>query len=208
MPPKVLLSPERYNSVHIRSRGYLPHWELDDAVYFITYRLQDSLPRHVLACLDQDSQTIIRLVTRGNKPTAIQNAEIRRLVGLRIDQDLDLGYGACHLRNGDAADAVIENLHHFDGRLYELLVWCVMPNHVHVMVRLFRGDDLDKMLHSWKSYTANRVNTIVGRQGPLWEREYFDRTIRGAEDFVDTRAYVLNNPGKAGLQNWRWVGER
>jgi putative transposase len=208
MPPKVLLTPDRYDSLHIRSRGYIPHWELDDAIYSITYRLADSLPHDVLMRLEQDRQTIIRLVTRGKHPTAIQNAEIRKMVGLRIDQDLDLGYGACHLRIAEAADAVIENLHHFDTKLYDLLVWCVMPNHVHVIVRLFRRNDLGRMIHSWKSYTSKRVNTIVGREGTLWEREYFDRTIRGAEDFVDTRAYVLNNPAKAGLHGWKWVGEK
>lgn len=35
----------------IRSRGYLPHWEGTYAIYFVTFRLADSLPREVLTRL-------------------------------------------------------------------------------------------------------------------------------------------------------------
>ncbi|HXH40333.1 MAG TPA: hypothetical protein VNN08_17015 [Thermoanaerobaculia bacterium] len=44
----------------------------------------------------------------------------------------------------------------------------------------------------------------IGR-GVIWQR-YFDRIIRDAHDFQTTRSYVLNNPFKAGLQGWKWVG--
>src|SRR5260370_30046644 len=81
MPPKVLLAPARHKPVHVRSRGYLPHWALDDALYFITFRLADSLPQHVLASLESDRQAIIRMVTRGGKATAIQNEVLHRKSG-------------------------------------------------------------------------------------------------------------------------------
>ena len=28
-----------------RSRGYLPHWEQNNATYFVTFRLADALPK-------------------------------------------------------------------------------------------------------------------------------------------------------------------
>jgi len=36
------------DEVRIRSRGRLPHWERDEATYFVTFRLFDSLPATVL----------------------------------------------------------------------------------------------------------------------------------------------------------------
>lgn len=39
-----------------RSRGYLPHLERDGAVYFVTFRLADALPQHVLAELQAERQ--------------------------------------------------------------------------------------------------------------------------------------------------------
>ena len=80
-----------------------------------------------------------------------------------------------------------------------------MPNHVHVVFRPFEGEHLDRILHSWKSYTAHVAFSIVGTK-TLWAREYYDRVIRDERHFGNAVAYVRNNPGKAGLVGWRWVG--
>ncbi len=76
-----------------------------------------------------------------------------------------------------------------------------MPNHVHAMFYLERGADLPKVLHSWKSWTSHKI-----RCGNVWQREYFDRMIRGPRDYNETQAYIRRNPEKAGLQKWPWVG--
>ena len=38
----------------IRTRGRLPHWEEDHGVYFVTFRLADSLPKSALVSLQLD----------------------------------------------------------------------------------------------------------------------------------------------------------
>ena len=81
-----------------------------------------------------------------------------------------------------------------------------MPNHVHVVIRTKSDETLDGICGSWKSYTAHEANRILGREGRFWEREYFDRLIRDERDLEDTVSYVLNNPSKAGLTDWPWVG--
>jgi REP element-mobilizing transposase RayT len=48
-----------------------------------------------------------------------------------------------------------------------MLAWVVMPNHVHALFRPFEGWSLAAILHSWKSFTANQANTILGRCGPF-----------------------------------------
>jgi hypothetical protein len=63
------------------------------------------------------------------------------------------------------------------------------------------GADLERILHSWKSHTAHKIG-----HGVIWQREYFDRIVRDSQDFWSTRNYVLNNPFKAGLKNWKWMG--
>lgn len=80
-----------------------------------------------------------------------------------------------------------------------------MPNHVHTVVRPFAGESLEEILHSWKSYTAHKATSIVGTR-KLWAREYFDRMIRDERHLADAISYVRNNPAKAGLLNWKWVG--
>ena len=76
-----------------------------------------------------------------------------------------------------------------------------MPNHVHVLMRVHDGTDLQRIIHSWKSYTAHQIG-----KGVIWQREYFDRVVRGPADYVRMKAYIRANPWKAGLIDWPWVG--
>jgi transposase IS200 family protein len=73
-----------------------------------------------------------------------------------------------------------------------------MPNHVHVVAQLASEISLAKVLLSWKSYTARRANAILGRSGVFWQREYFDRIIRGAarrsESSGGSQAKLLRPP--------------
>jgi putative DNA methylase len=57
--------------------------------------------------------------------------ELRR----RIEEYLDAGHGACWLRRPEIAALVEGALRYFDGQRYRLLAWCVMPNHVHTLIR-------------------------------------------------------------------------
>jgi REP element-mobilizing transposase RayT len=160
-----------YDGLKSRSRGYLPHWEADRGIYFVPFRLADSLPLHVVE-------------------------------RLRIHVELDQGRGKCVLRDPGAAQVVADALRFHDAARYELLAWCVMPNHVHVVGR---AGELAAIVHSWKSYSINRINALLGRSGRVWAREYYDHLIRSERELVSTIAYVMNNPAKAELVDWRWV---
>ncbi|WP_373868006.1 transposase [Reyranella soli] len=74
-----------------------------------------------------------------------------------------------------------------------------MPNHVHVVVEPGDGNRLGDIVHSWKSYSANRANTILGRTGPFWHKDFFDRFVRDEGHLARTIDYVENNPVKLGL---------
>jgi REP element-mobilizing transposase RayT len=155
----------------------------------VTFRLADSLPRDVIEAL-----------RRAEQATA------------RIDRELDTGLGACWLGRPDVAALVENALLYFDGERYRLLAWCIMPNHVHAVIELLQGYALGSILHSWKSFTANRANNIIGRNGALWHDDYFDRYMRNEEHLAITVNYVEQNPVKAGLvdtaREWLWSSAR
>lgn len=178
----------------IRTRGFLPHWIVNEAVYFVTFALKDALPSRVIRELFEERQRLLRGVT-----DSTQRAHLDRALQLRTDAELDAGRGSCVL--AQHANLVADALRHFDSIRYDLHAWCVMPNHVHVMFYVDRGEDVASILHSWKSYTAHRIG-----RGPIWQREYFERVIRGDREFEATRGYIRANPAKAGLVNWPWVG--
>ena len=91
---------------------------------------------------------------------------------------------------------------------YKLIEWCVMPNHVHVMIKLATGSLLPEIIRIWKGGSAVEINRLLGGTGALWQREYHDRFVRDMDHFHDCRAYIRNNPVKAGLcgkpEDWQW----
>lgn len=129
---------------------------------------------------------------------------VMRTISDAEDADAD---GQHFFKSLEAAAAVESALLHFDGERYRLLAWCVMSNHVHVIAQQLEGWPLASVVHSWKSFTANGVNRVLGRSGPVWQREYFDRFMRNDDHLSTTVAYVENNPVAAGLvenaQEWR-----
>jgi REP element-mobilizing transposase RayT len=179
--------------LRMRRRGKLPHWEVEDSTYFVTFRLRDSLPREVAITLARQREAAMRQVK-----TAAQRAEVERMFGERLDRYLDVGCGSAILTEHGAI--VVDALKHFDGNRYELDAWCVMPNHVHVLIYVPGQAELDRILHSWKSFTAHRIGL-----GVIWQREYFDRIVRGVEELERTRDYIHANPLRAGLKDWPFV---
>jgi hypothetical protein len=99
-------------------------------------------------------------------------------------------------------------LEHFDGERYDLHAWCIMPNHVHVLLRPRSGASLCGILQSWKSYTAKKCNEILGRSGSFWQDDYFDRYMRDQADVEATAAYILNNGGRNSVEDQAMAGGR
>lgn len=195
-----------YGEVKIRERGRLPHWEKEDGIYFVTFRLADSLPTDILSKLEYERKSAEKVLA--NLERQLSESESRNLDWLfsdKVDEYLDNGYGNCQLRNTQIAGIVAGALKHFDGKRYNLFAWCVMPNHVHVVFQTRQRHQLDAILHSWKSYSSNEANKILGTTGEFWQREYYDRLIRDDEELARIVQYILNNPVKAGLKSWLWV---
>src|SRR5208282_2965094 len=204
----VTLAPFRYDSVAIRGRGYVPHWEMEGATYSVTFRLGDSLPQALLGQLEFERKDNVKTAQQMGRD--LSEAERMRLDDIyrQFDQALDAGYGACHLARPEVAEMVYNALRYFDGERYALVAACVMPNHVHAVFAPLHEHGLADILHSWKSFTSKEANKLLGRTGQLWEREYFERLIRNASELERTVRYVVENPVKAGLKNWKWVWVR
>lgn len=172
-------------------RGYLPHRDEPDLRQFVTFRLADSVPA------DQREAW--------EKLLAIEDDRERRT---QIEAWLDLGHGACHLKDERVAEVVAAAFRHFDGNRYRLLAWTIMPNHVHVLVEVGETP-LAETVRSWKQFTARKANSLLGRTGPFWQADYWDSYMRDAEHEERTIRYIRHNPVKAGLvadwQSWPWT---
>jgi putative transposase len=195
----------RYGEVHIRNRGRLPHWEKDSGLYFITFRLADSLPQPVLKKLAERHRIIEAAKASGARLLPEQEAELADYTPRRIEEYCDRGHGTRALADPRIAGAMAAALRFRDGVHYRLVAWCIMPNHVHVVARLLPGVDLARVLKAWKQFSAKAANHVLGQNGRFWQREYYDRLIRDEKEYCRAIRYVLENPVKAGLTDWPWV---
>ena len=185
-------------------RHYVPHCE-NRRFQTITWRLFDSLPADIVARMKAE---LLLLRSAPDTPeTAARYVELRK----SVDRFEDAGHGACWLADPSIARIVSDNLLHFNGIRYRLLSFCIMPNHVHVLIEVADGWSLSRILHGWRSFTANEANKLLGRTGRFWMEEYFDRYIRDERHFLNVQSYIRMNPVKAGLvadpAAWPWTWE-
>ena len=174
--------------------GYLPHRDEPGLVQFVTFRLEDSFP------------TALR-----SEWEALKQIEDERERRKELDAYLDKGRGACLLRHADLAAMVEGALRFFHGQRYDLRAWVVMPNHVHTLFKV-DATPMSQIVESWKKFTCNRANELLGRSGSLWAEDYWDTFMRDAAHELKARRYIENNPAKAFLvrdpKAWPWSSAR
>ena len=185
----------------------LPHIQIAGTTYFITFRLANSLPVEALDKLAEEKHKI-------NKLPESQKESAHRMWFAKYDDYLDQAlHGNLYLKNEQIADMVAESILFRDGKVYDLIAYCIMPNHVHLVYtpRLKEKDiyfGLTEILHSLKRHTAREANKILQRSGTFWQDESYDHFIRDNAELERIVKYVLYNPVKAGLvkeqTNWKW----
>jgi REP element-mobilizing transposase RayT len=172
-------------------RRNLPHWRQDGVTYFVTFRLADSLPTKKLAALKEEKERWLALYPSPHTPNQIK--EFHSRFSEQTHKWLDAGYGSCVLAQPKICQLMQDVLSFFNGRRYLLGKYIVMPNHIHVLVKPLPNFELDRILHSWKSFSANQINKMSGSRGRVWHPESFDHIVRSAAHLEHIERYMGDN---------------
>lgn len=121
-----------------------------------------------------------------------------------IERWLDAGHGSCVLQRHDCAGFVAEALSHFGGERVSQFAWLVMPSCARRFVQNIAWP-LEKILLSWKGFTARKINVLPGSTGTFWQRDYFDRLVRDESHLANCIRYIRRNPVKAGLRDGEFI---
>jgi REP element-mobilizing transposase RayT len=174
--------------------GYLPHRDRAGLVQFVTFRLADAFPQN----LRSEWEALLK----------IEEDRKRRI---ELEAYLDKGRGECHLRRSEIAKLVEDSICFRHGQDYELRAWVIMPNHVHLLFKVF-DVPMSQLVDAWKGFTAKQANKVLGRRGKFWQDDYWDTYMRDEEHERRTRKYIEANPVKAGLviegKKWPWTSAR
>jgi len=189
-------------------RHRLPHIQLSNARYFINFRLANTIPQDVLKQLTEDRHREEQLLQRNFSGPAGQNLrdDLHKKYLGRYDAWLDrCAHGPDWLKEGPIAEIVVQRIRDFDSVRYHLLSYCIMPNHVHLLIDTTGNSyPLSETLRLIKGNTARECNQILGQSGAFWHPESYDHVVRDDRELERIIRYILANPVKAGLvQEWK-----
>jgi leucyl-tRNA synthetase len=100
---------------------------------------------------------------------------------------------------GAERDTVLNSLLHFDDDRCRVYALCVMPDHVHWLVRPLPGHTLAQLVSSVKRFSARAVNDAAGSEGSLWQPDRFDHVVRDSSWFREFLEYIVHNPVEANM---------
>ncbi len=81
---------------------------------------------------------------------------------------------------------------------FRCLAYCLMPDHVHLLVCVGGKNSLTELVGAWKSLCALAARQR-GKPAGLWQRSFFDHALRSEESLQAVADYILANPVRAGL---------
>lgn len=84
---------------------------------------------------------------------------------------------------------------------FQICNFCIMDNHIHLMITPLGGENLSKIMQWILSVFAIQYNKANGYKGHVWYDRFKSKIVDGLRQFLDTFLYVANNPIKPGLCN-------
>ena len=117
----------------------------------------------------------------------------------------------------EAKDIVLEACLKENGARFDLRAAVVMPDHAHLLLTPLKNEDgwdfsLPQIMHSIKGVSARKINLLLGRNGPVWQEEFFDHVLRSNDSLAEKADYICQNPVRGGLvkteseYRWLWRG--
>lgn len=203
-------------SPHISTHGVpLSLYHPGPATCFATVRLAGSLPAHVLRELLEQRQAcrqfLARIAEVPGKDAVCAEDELTCME--ELDRHLMRHHtGPDWLGEPSVAALVSEALRRKDGSDYDLLFYCIMPNHLHCVIDTggLHGEQpyASKALSTFKRQTAHEANALLHRTGFFWEHDHLEYPVRTTETFSRILWDVLSDPVRSNLcnswQEWPW----
>lgn len=125
-------------------RRRLPHYQPPGETFHVTFRLAGSLPREAVQRMKEEREDFKSRLQ--HVQSAAEHKKLICELGIarfrNLDRFLDHATeGPLWLRMDLVAAIVSEELHVHDGTAYDLLAYCLMPNHVHLLAMVWEESE-------------------------------------------------------------------
>src|SRR5688572_29837509 len=182
-------------------RRNLPHIQPRGATFLVNFRLVGSLPTEVVERLraeaDQLEKRLLAIKDQKEK-ILLRDTEQHKLFVKWDDALHNSKTGPLWLKENKIAEIVASSIRFHDGDWFDILAYCIMPNHVHLVLTPFESSHtadyrMTKIMHNIKRNSANHANKILGRTGAFWQYENYDHFARDEAEPDRIIKYVLYN---------------
>jgi putative transposase len=84
-------------------------------------------------------------------------------------------------------------------RKFQLHDFVIMPDHLHLLIEVGNEMTIEKAMQLIKGRFSHRLSHEFGYKGEVWQRGFTEVQVMNQKDFEAHRAYIAENPVKAGL---------
>ena len=93
-------------------------------------------------------------------------------------------------------------VHYHKTQRWWLKLFLLMPDHLHAMMAVPKGESLPDVVRMWKGYQTKKLSIN-------WQTGFFDHRLRSDESEEEKTDYIRMNPVRAGLvsnpEEWPYV---
>jgi len=82
---------------------------------------------------------------------------------------------------------------------FKLHDFVIMPDHLHLILKVADEMTVEKAMQLVKGRFSYRLGKELGYKGEVWQKGFSELQVLGDSSFRVHRAYIANNPVKAGL---------
>ena len=94
---------------------------------------------------------------------------------------------------------IIDNLNSENDALVEIIAYCLMPTHIHLLTKQLSDNGISKYMSRILNGYARYFNTKHKRTGPLWSGRFKSILVSGDEQLLHLTRYIHLNPTSAGI---------
>lgn len=96
---------------------------------------------------------------------------------------------------------IIENLQKTNNFLVKIISFCLMPTHIHLLLKQNSDDGISKFMSRILNSYTRYFNIKHGRKGPLYEGPFKSVLVKTDEQLLHLTRYHHLNPSSAGIVN-------
>lgn len=94
---------------------------------------------------------------------------------------------------------ILKNIRSSSGTLVEIIAYCVMPTHIHLILKQNVDGGISKFIGKILNSYTRYFNIKHRRLGPLWEGKFKNVIVTKDEQLLHLTRYIHLNPTSAGL---------